>query len=106
MSTEVIPLDSFSHGGINAERDVPITVDDDLAVQLERAGLVRIGGAGGAKKTARTEPAASKAAAGNSPAAGEAQPSSASQAAPVSERTIAKPSGRGAAAKKGTAKRR
>lgn len=104
MGTQVTPLDAFAHGAMQFERDVAVEVDDDLAVQLEQAGLVRIGGA---KRAARTqEPATDRAAAGNTPAAGEAQPSSASRAAPVSTPTTVKPSGRGAAAKKGPGKRR
>lgn len=90
MNVECIPLTDFVHGRINAHEGKPILLDDSLAGDLERAGLLRVkltprrvdqalSVQGGATIVA-TE-------AGKAPAVGEAVPSSSLPAAQASPPT-------------------
>ncbi len=80
---KVVALSSFDHGGPR-RRGEEFDVSDAHAAGLKRANLVQIVGDGDVPQTA----------------AGETQPSSASQAAQASKKQTAKPSARGAASKK------
>lgn len=89
MKVECIPLTSFAHGSINAHEGKALMLDERLADDLERAGLIRV-------KRARPMAATAEVAdAGKPQAAGEAQQSSVSPAAPASPMTTAPKSGRG-----------
>jgi hypothetical protein len=48
MQVQVVPLASFVHGSLDAREGHPVKLDETVAKDLERAGLVRI--------RARTEP--------------------------------------------------
>jgi len=80
---KVVALSSFDHGGPR-RRGEEFDVSDAHAAGLKRANLVHIVGDGDVPQTA----------------AGETQPSSASQAAQASKKPTAKQSTRGAANKK------
>lgn len=74
---DVIPLDSFTHDDLHPRRGVPMAVNESLALEWERLGLVRI------CKSRDPHPPA------NPPAAGQAAQSSASPAVPASpKRTV------------------
>jgi len=68
---EAIPLTDFLHGKIDAREGKPLYIENALALELERAGLVRI----------NLTPGAAAKKAGDD---GAGQASSASAAAPVS----------------------
>lgn len=98
MKVECIPLTSFVHGPIDAHEGKAVMIEERLADDLERAGLVRVKRARPAVVTS----SAGAADAGKPAAAGAEQPSSASPAAQASPTTTAPPSGRGGKrAKKG-----
>jgi len=42
MQVEAVPLTSFVHGHINADEGRPMLMEEGLARDLERAGLVRV----------------------------------------------------------------
>jgi hypothetical protein len=84
MRVTVVPLSDFIHGSINAREGHPVQMDNGVAADLERAGLVRI--------RLENVPAA---ASGKEPDDGQGRPSSALQAAPVLQQTIAQPLKRG-----------
>lgn len=98
---EVIPLTDFVHGKINARTGHAIALNEHVANDLERAGLVRIkfvppsqpigirNAQGGVIEV--YEPAAGKAADD-----GQGQPSSSSPAAPASPTKTSPPSKAGA----------
>ena len=90
---EAIPLDDFNHGSIKAKRDVPIEVSEALALDLERAGLVRIKAKPDHANKMMLGPPENK---GNTQAAGVAQQSSASPVAQASTPTTAAMSTHGA----------
>jgi hypothetical protein len=87
---ETIPLTDFVHDQIRAREGHPIELEDSIAMELERKGLVRV----------RIAPARGRRAIGADPgkvqAAGAAQPSSASPAVRPSTSTTSPSSARGA----------
>lgn len=72
---KVVPLTDFVHGSITAREGHPIEISDGTAVELERAGLVRV------RPTEKVVPA------GKPQDDGQGQPSSSSPAAPASPMT-------------------
>lgn len=90
----VIPLTSFVHGSVNGQEGQALELEDSMANDLERAGLVRT----------RFEPPANKASGGKATGDGAGQPSSASPAAPALPLKTSPKSTRGAA--KPTAKKK
>lgn len=42
MQVEAVPLTDFVHGGLRARQGQPTVMNEYMAAQLERAGLVRI----------------------------------------------------------------
>lgn len=88
MQVEVMPLSNFVHGHLNTKEGRPIWIEETVARDLERAGLVRI-------MAARAVPA-ERVDLGKPEDDGQGQPSSVSQAAPASRTTISPRSRSGA----------
>lgn len=94
MQVEAIPLTDFIHGPINAHEGRPQMMEQGLAEDLERAGLVRV------KLVPRRVDQALRVRgagaivgeAGKAPDDGAGPPSSASPAAPVSQSTTSRAS--------------
>jgi hypothetical protein len=95
MKVECIPLDSFVHGSTNYVRHKPANIEQNLATELEKAGLVRV-------KRQRIAPqVVNDHVTGKVQDDGAGQPSSASPAAPASPPPTQRQLKRGKPARKG-----
>lgn len=99
MKIECVALDSFTHDRIDAHIGRPVMIEQRTAEDLERRGLVRIGG-----QVLRTRGAAVVIAdAGKAQDDGPGRPSSVSQPAQASPTETSRSSGRGPARRRQTA---
>lgn len=95
MQVDVVPLTDFVHDAIKATRNVSMSMDQNIANDLESAGLIRIKMMPHHANKMMGAPQNKMEAPGKLLVAGEDQPSSSSQAARVLQPTTLDESKRG-----------